>query len=123
MKNNVNIIELKRNSEKKEKNYPYNLLTNYNDTIEAMAEVEGQAWLNGDQNSKNNNTTQGAVEHINKTVSQSSLVEDDDPVYVVYGNAGVSRWIIKANGEVWFSEFHDPEKAKKAAQKGFNLFK
>lgn len=98
-------------------------MTNYEETARAMAEVEGEAWFNGDQKSKNTDyTTRGAVEHLKRLMDRDAGGEDDVVVFSVYGSGGVSRWMVMASGEVRFSRFHDPEKAKKAEAAGFKIF-
>jgi len=109
--------------EQKEQPSKFNLLTNYEETIRAMAEVEGESWWNGDQKSKKMDyTTRGAVEHLKKLAERKTEVEKDVVVFSVYGTGGVSRWMIMSDGEVRFSRFHDPEKAKEAEKKGFKIF-
>jgi hypothetical protein len=118
--------------EQKEQPSKFNLLTNYEETVRAMAEIEGEAWLSGDQESKKTDlTTRGAIEHLKRLAGVDAEFradgiepeEYDSAVYSVYGNGGWSRWMIMRDGEVRFSKFHDPDKAKKAEAVGFRIFK
>jgi len=113
------------NLESKEKVYPFNLLTNYEETLKAIAEVEGGSWLRIDQEGKNKeNSTRDAVEHAKELLEiEKANLEPTAVIYDIYGNGGVSRWKLMGNGEVWFSEFHDLDKAKKAEERGFKIFR
>jgi hypothetical protein len=109
--------------EMKERPSKFNLLTNYEETTRAMAEVEGESWWNGDQKGKKTDyTTRGAVEHLARLNQRNAEAENDVVVFSVYGIGGVSRWMVMGDGEVRFSRFHDPEKAKKAEEAGFKIF-
>ncbi len=69
-------------------------------------------------------TTRGAIEYARELMEKEKAIpEKTDVIYTIYGNSGVSRWKLMGNGEVWFSEFHHPEKAKKAEERGFKIFK
>lgn len=113
------------NIESKEEVYPFNLLTNYEETLKAMAEVEGGSWLRDDQgSSQKESTTRGAIEHVKELLEKEhAKPEETDVIYTIYGNGGVSRWMLMGNGDVLFSEFHHSEKAKKAEEKGFKIFR
>ncbi len=104
----------------------FNLLTNFEETINAMAEVEGQDWLLADQNDPDQSRCiGGAVEYLHKLHSEGLTDEylRENPVVTdIYGVGGYSRWFIMLNGEVRFSQHHHPEKAKKAEALGFKLF-
>jgi len=114
-----------KNIESKEKVYPFNLLTNYEETLRAMAEVEGGSWLRDDQSiGQKESTTRGAIEYAEELLKkEQAKPEVTDVIYTIYGNGGVSRWKLMGNGEVWFSESHHPEKAKKAEERGFKIFR
>ena len=117
--------------EERERPAKFNLLTNYEETIRAMAEVEGEAWFNKDQNSKKTDyTTRGAIEHLKRLAAFDEELrsegkepeESGNAVYSVYGNGGWNRWMIMRNGEVKFSRFHNPQRAGEAEAKGFEIF-
>jgi len=117
--------------EQKEQPSKFNLLTNYEETIRALAEVEGEAWFNGDQKKKNiENTTRGALEHLKRLAALDEELrseggepeESENAIYSVYGDGGWNRWMIMRNGEVRFSRFHNPEKSGEVETRGFKIF-
>jgi len=93
-----------------------NLLTNFDQTIELMRQIEGDAWY------KNYiDDAKSMVRHL-KELADSDL-EPDDVAGSIYGDGGATRWMVMVNGEVKFSKFHDAGiKAKKAEELGFKLF-
>jgi hypothetical protein len=111
--------------ESKEGESRFNLLTNYDGTVAAIAEVEGEGWLYQNGKSDGNNTT-GAVEHLKKLVDHGMLPgEEDEIVYQIYGGGGSTRWNVMGNGEIRFSKTHSwitPEKTRKSEELGFKIF-
>lgn len=121
---NIEKEKIEAGKELKEQVYPFNLLTNYEMTLAAMAEVEGGFWLRDDQKGiQKELSTRGAIEYFEKLKKSGAHPEDTDVIYTIYGNGGVSRWKLMGNGEVWFSEFHHQDKAKKAEERGFKIFR
>jgi hypothetical protein len=103
---------------------PRNLLSHYEETRAAMGRVEQGGWLKGnerieehwDEASEGDRSTslKGAVEWL-KTVNRNI-----DTWHVVYGDGGMNRWYVHADGRVRFSKFHaTSEGLKRAEQEGF----
>jgi hypothetical protein len=109
-----------------------NLLTDYEGTFAAMAEVEGsEYWKN--LNSKDEEySTIGAVKYLESLRQKGTRFggpsEDELPIVCeVYGDGGLTRWGVRIDGEVLFSEFHAKgpgleEKLEKAKRLGFKLY-
>jgi hypothetical protein len=106
-----------------------NLLTNFDDTLQAMAEIEGYDWLVKElrliEKKKNNNNGDyyqclaGALEYLKKI--REDIEEETDPeekkysldnfkdkIFVVYGSGGWNRWFVNGFGEVKYSKYHAP---------------
>ena len=104
----------------KEKLTERNLLTNFDQTVELMRQIEGNAWY------KNYiDDAKSMVEHL-KELADSDL-GPDDVAGSIYGDGGVTRWMVMVNGEIRFSALHDTGdgrkiKTKKAEALGFKLF-
>lgn len=111
--------------ESKEGESKFNLLANYDETVAAMSEVEGEGWLYQNGKSDENNTT-GALEHLKKLADRGMLSgEEEEVVYQIYGSGGSTRWNVMGNGEIRFSKTHSwitPEKTRKAEGLGFKIF-
>ena len=127
-----------------------NLLTNYDDTLLAMAEIEGEGWL--DQQLRVTEDTQLSVpnmlKHIRKkhedlAEHEKDLETETDPEEIesikhyldifgdledsvgdtIYGSGGWNRYIVKGTGEVLFSRLHSgTEDIEKAKELGFKIF-
>ena len=113
-----------------EKNSPRNLLTHPEETIEAMAKVEGEAWLNDQKRSlakKDLDTT--VYRALEKLKEAGDLSSEEEPFSIaeVYGGGGTSRWYVMTDGTVRFSPFHDKvephSKTQKAQELGFEMQK
>ena len=108
-------------------NYPFNLLTNTEETIRALTDIEGDAWLSMQKLSVKRGdmeyTFQGALDKLAKTEQEKEELKDK-VIYTIYGNGGVTRWFVMGNGDIRFSEFHDPLKNKieKVRAMGFKVF-
>jgi len=112
-----------------------NLLTDFDETLEAMALVEdrvGASWLTRQLASLENEdvdlTIHGALDHINRmkeahreclyTAEHKAEDEADAKwwlelaedkmryLFIVYGDGGWNRWGVRGNGEVMFSTMH-----------------
>ncbi|OGN17415.1 MAG: hypothetical protein A3C88_01085 [Candidatus Yanofskybacteria bacterium RIFCSPHIGHO2_02_FULL_50_12] len=113
--------------EQKER-YKYNLLNNFESTLNAITQVEGEAWANSNKRALEKGdiggTIFGALEAL-KRLPQSEQTEDS-VAYTILGSGGVSRWIVVSNGDVKFSIFHDQvqprNKTHKAEAMGFKMF-
>lgn len=66
----------------------------------------------------------------NFATARAKFIRDDDPEimrqslgFIIYGNGGVHRYYVRANGEVCFSTHHSSEKGQeRAVGQGFGLF-
>lgn len=104
-----------------EKIPPRNLLTNYRETLRAIAEIEGPAWLQ-DQATETTNTAREIFEHLRELDAETK--QKASALFDLYGSGGRHRWIIRTDGTVEFSAHHaiDEEKINKARKLGFNIF-
>jgi len=99
---------------------PINVRTDFEGARNAMAEVEGVAWLNGEKRiaerwddaseGERSTSLEGARRWL-ETVSP-----DEDVWHTVYGSFGVNRWYVHADGTVRFSKFHASDDGLKKAQ-------
>jgi hypothetical protein len=121
-------MSIEKSQAERQEKYPYNLLTNFDDTVEAMTQVEGESWINIDKRKRDTgkdlgNTVFGAVEKFHKMAIPG---DNSGFVYDIYGSGGVSRWMVRADGSVEFSAHHDQveprEKTQKARALGFKIF-
>ena len=114
-------------------NLPRNLLTSYDDTLLAMAEIEGESWLNRQFEQSGEYSTLGALKEIQRR-QQEFKEWQPDPEYpdgkpldlndtittVVYGAGGWNRYVVRGTGEVMLSRGHaSPADIKLAEQLGF----
>lgn len=97
-----------------------NLLNSYEATVEAMAEIEGDAWKNW-QEQGGGYTTKGAVEWLKKLGPSDESEENSNAVYTVYGAGGANRWPILRDGTVCFSFHHGQQDVSKAEALGFKI--
>lgn len=104
----------------------FNARTDFEAVKRAIAEVERGGWLSGEEriaarwddapDGERSNSLEGARRWL-ATVDPS---ERQDAFRVVYGDGGIDRWYIYADGAVRFSKFHAfPESLKRATEKGF----
>ena len=105
----------------------YNLLTNLEATLEAMAEVEGSAvWKEQLQRSAadGEGTLKSALRSLKEFGSETSTDEQASALCSIHGIAGYTRWMVMLDGEVQFSQFHaSREKTREAREMGFKIFK
>jgi hypothetical protein len=107
------------NPDIKEDLFENNLITNFDQTIELIRQIEGEAWFNGYLKD---------VKDIISKLKESQTVPDPEEVFDSFnGDGGITRWMVMGNGEVRFSSFHDTgdpflSKTKKAQELGFKLF-
>ena len=97
-----------------------NLITNFDNTVELIQQVEGQSWYRSYLQD---------VERLRKKIIETSeLGRDPETVFgSFHGDGGVTRWMVMGNGEVRFSGSHDTGnrekvKTKKALDLGFKLY-
>jgi hypothetical protein len=90
-----------------------NLLSNKEETMFALGVMEGDHILK----KSGDNSIVGAIEW---------LANNPDGYYVVYGDGGVNRYFVRANGDVEFSKSHamypSKQTIKKANDLGFKIF-
>lgn len=101
----------------------YNLLTNFDETLRAMAEVEGhEDWFKTSQSSSGTGSVRQALEQL-KEWGDPKDQEESNALVDIYGSLGSNRWMVMRNGEVRFSRFHaNLEKIQKAEEMGFKIF-
>jgi hypothetical protein len=124
-----------------------NLLTNYDDTMLAMAELEGEGWLNRQLSATEDDqlTVPNMLKYIRR--KQKDVEEDmaelataTDPKTIaylermlarwetdtvgdsIYGAGGWHRYIVQADGKDLYSAHHGRTDADKAAELGFEMF-
>lgn len=117
---------------------PRNLITHYDDTLLAMAELEGEGWLDHQLH-----TAPDREYDVPRAVAQVTRRQQDakdwtpDPEYpndkppdlrdtvgdAIYGSGGWHRYFVRGTGDVIFSGMHaSPENRKKAKELGFEVW-
>jgi len=102
----------------------FNILNDLDSAIEAMAIIESVEETKG--------WTTKAREHAEEFVRQIkewTPLDDEDKenpplIGSIYGNGGVHRYMIRANGDILYSAFHssvDPENIDRARELGFEI--
>ncbi len=102
---------------------PYNARTDFEAVKRVIAEVERGGWLKTEERiaahwdkaseGERHNSLEGARRWLT-TVDPTS-----DAWHVVYGDGGVDRWYIHADGSVRFSRFHaSPQSLERAVSLG-----
>lgn len=111
-----------------EKFLPRNLLTHQEETIQAMAKVEGEAWLNDQKRSLAKKDLELTVYGAIKNLKEWPAPKEGEEVFSIaeiYGGGGTSRWYVMTDGTVRFSPFHDRveprTKTQKAQELGFKM--
>lgn len=107
-----------------------NLLTNFEETLQAMAEIEGHGWLEMQKReAPHGQNINGALEQLKKWPDEASNPELKDTILIVVnGSGGGLRWGVTHSGEVKFSGFHvasgsqGQEQLEKAKALGFNIY-
>lgn len=126
-----------------------NLLTNYDDTLLAMAEIEGEGWLDRQLRATEDMqlTAPNMLKHIRRKHEdvaeyKKDLETETDPEEIkaiehyldifgdledpvgdsIYGSGGWNRYIVRGTGEVLFSRQHGGEDTEKAKALGFNIW-
>ena len=124
-----------------------NLLTNYDDTMLAMAELEGEWWFNRQLEATEDDelTVPNMLKHIRRTQQEAKenmeeLATATDPETIaylkrmldgwetdtvggtIYGAGGWHRYMVQADGKVLYSGMHGREDAPKAEELGFEIF-
>ena len=130
-------------------NVQRNLLTDYDDTLLAMAEIEGEGWLDRQLRATESDqiTVPNMLKHIRLRQQEIDEHEKDleaetDPEEIesikhyldifgdhrdfminsIYGGGGWNRWFVRANGEVVLSRHHaSSESIARAKELGFEV--
>lgn len=103
---------------------PRNLRTHPDETKQAMARVERGGWLktneriaahwNEASEGERSGSFSGALEWL------GTVAPDEDTWRVIYGDGGMNRWYVHADGRVRFSRFHAMQGAiSRAEAEGF----
>ena len=108
----------------KQEQSPYNLRTNFEATKEAMAYVEQGGWLRGENRVAEHWDEASDGERFTSVEGARRWLKNIDPnedaKYNVYGDGGMNRWYIRADGSVLFSRSHATESGlRRAQEKGF----
>ena len=124
-----------------------NLITNYDDTLLAMAELEGPGWLEGalrDTDEQSVNFALKQIERVNREIAEYTkdleteiypeevaflkreikhLQESTVSNVTIYGAGGDHRYFVKADGEVVYSAGHSTRAdVQNAKDLGFSLW-
>ncbi len=102
---------------------PRNLISNFEETVLAIAELEGEYWLKMSKKAEGEGSVKEALEYLRNNQGE------DAPPISIYGGGGINRWMVKVDGSVEFSKHHatrggqnDAGDIKKAQELGFKIF-
>jgi|GEM_PF-6273526 len=123
-----------------------NLLTNYDDTMLAMAELEGEGWLDEQLNATESDelTVPNMLKYIKRAHRETEenkaelavATDPDDIAYLkrmlnrletntvgdaIYGTGGWHRYMVRENGKVLYTVSHGRTDAEKAKELGFEF--
>lgn len=111
-------VVLEKQQEERESKLPKNLLTHLDDTIRAIACIEGESWLNGqrEEDGKNVFTALQVIADARKQKTASKY-----PLFDMYGMS-VNRYWVFSDGTVKFSQHHGTRKdIERARRLGFDV--
>ena len=82
---------------------PRNILTHYQETLDAMTEIEGEKWKARQEEEKwtHGRGLKDALVALEKYKPKGSAYS-----FIIYGEGGENRWIVRADGSVEFSGMH-----------------
>ena len=108
----------------------FNLLTNYEETLQAMAEIQGVAWLESQmREAPADLNVKGALAQLKMVAANGISPELNDGILTtIYGAGGGLRWGVTFSGEVKFSGFHiasgsqGQDQLEKAKALGFKIY-
>ena len=119
----------------KERALSRNLLTAFDETMRAMAEIEGDWWLREKEEKPNMTNIAGVIKFLQDTSSVRARKDGGEIAdaeerkeffrkmyaFQVYGGGGSNRWYVYPNGDVAFSGHHNPDERvrQKARALGF----
>ena len=102
---------------------PYNLRTNFDATVEAMAYVEQGGWLNSEKRIVERWDEADPGERLYSLEGARRWLTEGAPgrQRTIYGDGGVNRWFVYPDGRVKLSKFHanDARRLARAQEKGF----
>ena len=103
---------------------PYNARTDYEGVKRAIAQVERGGWLRGEEQVAAHWDEASEGQRYNSLEGARRWLETVDPSedvwHTVYGDGGVDRWYIHADGSVRFSRSHaSRDGLKRATELGF----
>lgn len=93
-------------------NYQLNLITNREAVIQALIEMEGKEWFKT-QETWGKNSISGAL---------TDALTHSSGVGVIYGFGGIHRYMVKKNGNVYYSEGHGHIAKDKAIELGYKFW-
>ncbi len=96
-----------------------NILTNYDSALEAIGEIEGD-WWKRNQSVDSGYSLTSALKNLQRERANRSAEEANLLDFIVYGNGGTHRYIIRGDGSVWFHKgFVDGSLGKKRREELF----
>jgi len=114
-----------------------NLLTAYDETLLAMAEIEGYGWLSVELDPKHPWSERDSVRSALKGLQHHrdanekakregrdwAVLPETESVEEIYGAGGWNRWIVLLNGDVMLFGMHAPQEMRERAKAlGFRIF-
>ena len=99
---------------------PRNLLTHFDETVEALASIEGPRWL-ADQFE---NDRERYPKNIAAAMEKLSGTKKMYAEFIVEGAGGINRWLVRPDGSVVYlqsTKAGGPEKAERARVLGFSI--
>ena len=99
--------------ETEQEKLPLNLLTNYEETVQAIAEIEGNGWRKMSEESPGEYSLGGILHHLKTSEWEGA--------YTLYGNGGWNRYYVSPDGTVRFSKAHGKKDAEHARELGFEI--
>jgi hypothetical protein len=100
-----------------------NVLTDPDDTLLAMAELEGDSWLWSQLYDSDRSEVRfyRALAWLRKVLADADGEDRSDVFAVVYGDGGINRYYLYGNATIVFSRGHamSHRAAERAAQLGF----
>jgi len=105
---------------------PYNLRTDFDTVKQAMAEVERGGWLNSNERIAERWDEASEGERSTSLEGARRWLAHVDPAesrwFVVYGDGGVNRWFVHADGTVGFTKFYaSRDGLRRATELGFQI--
>lgn len=133
------MIERENQLEKRDEMVEINMLTDYDQAVSTMAEIEGQSWLKSQVSETDKNYNLSGARNFLKQAQQELAspqeAEESDEEYAdykngirqksfeIYGRGGGHRYYVRGSGTVEFSSMHcnQPKILAKARESGFKI--